>query len=102
LRPNIIGTREKASRELLKVGPSAEPALRNALAGGLSLEAHLRVRQALRVIEGQHPERLRAVEILERLRTDEARELLVGLARGATGARLTQAAKAALERLGRR
>src|SRR5207237_2900191 len=45
---------------------------------------------------------LRAIELLELAGTPEARQLLEKLARGAQGARLTQEAKAALERLGKR
>ena len=42
---------------------------------------------------------LRAVEVLERSRTPEAKALLERLSAGAPEARLTQDAKAALERL---
>jgi hypothetical protein len=45
---------------------------------------------------------VRAVEVLERADLPEARRLLVALAGGDTGARLTREAKAALERLDRR
>ena len=44
---------------------------------------------------------LRAVEALERMATPEARRVLGGLAAGVTDARLTQEAKAALDRLDR-
>ncbi len=94
------GTREKASNELTKLGASAEPALRTALAGGLSLEARRRIERLLITIEGQHPRIMRAVEVLERLGTEEARKLLERLAGGATGVRLTSEARAALGRLG--
>jgi hypothetical protein len=45
---------------------------------------------------------LRAIELLEYFATPEARASLEGLAEGAPEARLTQEAKAALERLERR
>lgn len=45
---------------------------------------------------------LRAVEVLEQIDTPEARRLLAELAQGAAAARLTQEAKAALERLEKR
>jgi HEAT repeat protein len=45
---------------------------------------------------------LRAIEILERIGTPEAVEVLQKLAHGATEARPTQEAKASLERLAKR
>jgi hypothetical protein len=102
-----FGVREKATRELSKLGAAAEPALRKVLDGSPSAEVRQR---ALHVLEGQQKGEsaaewvasLRALEVLEHLGTPEARELLQALAKGAPGARLTQEAKAALERVGRR
>jgi hypothetical protein len=45
---------------------------------------------------------LRAVEALEHMGAPEARQVLEALVKGAPGARLTQAARAALGRLDRR
>jgi hypothetical protein len=42
---------------------------------------------------------LRAVEVLERIATSEARRLLADFAAGAAAARLTEEAKASLKRL---
>ncbi len=42
---------------------------------------------------------LRALEVLEQAGTDQARQVLEALAKGAPEAHLTQGAKAALERL---
>jgi RNA polymerase sigma factor (sigma-70 family) len=96
-------TRERAARELEKLGEGAEGALRKALAGKPSAEAGRRIEALLNSVEGrQNLEMLRGVEVLERLGTAEARELLETLARGAPGARLTREAKAALERRARR
>ena len=44
---------------------------------------------------------LRALEVLERIGTPEARQILLSLAKGAPEAALTQEAKASLERLGK-
>ncbi len=96
-----FSTREKASNELTKLGGSAEPALRKALAGGLPLEVRRRIERLLKDIEGQHLRIMRAIEVLERLGTHEARRLLERLAGGAAEARLTREARAALGRLGR-
>jgi hypothetical protein len=98
--------RENAVRELEKLGSLASPALREALAGKPSLEVHRRVEGLLERLE-QHtfsPEELRdrrAIEVLERIGTAEARQALEPLSRGAAGARLTEDAKATLQRLAR-
>jgi RNA polymerase sigma factor (sigma-70 family) len=96
-------TRERAARALEKLGEGAEAALRKALAGKPSAEAGRRIEALLSSVEGrQKLEMLRGVEVLERLGTAEARELLETLARGTPGARLTREASAAAERLARR
>ncbi len=98
--------REAASDELLTLGKSAEATLKAVLKkGASSAEMRVRLETLLRQIEknavsASELRGLRAVEILERLRTKEARALLAALAKGDEGARLTQEAKAALERLG--
>jgi RNA polymerase sigma factor (sigma-70 family) len=98
--------REKAAAELEKLGGAALPALREALNGRPSPEARRRIEH---LIEKQEPrdwassgERLRAwraLEVLERAGTPEARRMLQALADGAPGASLTQDAKAVLSRL---
>ena len=98
--------REKAATELEKLGGAALPALREALDGRPSPESRRRIEQ---LIEKQEPrdwassgERLRAwraLEVLERAGTPEARRMLQALADGAPGAWLTQDAKSALNRL---
>lgn len=95
-------TRERAARELEKLGEGVEPALRKALADGPSAEQRRRIEGLLKSRESQQSLGvLRTVEVLERLRTDEARRLLEALARGEPGARLTREAKAAVGRLAR-
>jgi hypothetical protein len=95
--------REQATAELTKLGDAAEPAVRKALAGRPSAEARRRLERLLEVLDrATSPERvraLRAVEVLEQAGLAEARQVLGALAGGAPGARLTQAAQAALERL---
>jgi WD40 repeat protein len=98
--------RKQAEEELAKVGPAAHPALRRALASGPSLQARQRIENLLeKQVTGQSLtsealRALRAVEVLERIGTPEARQVLAKLARGAEGASLTREAKAACQRLG--
>jgi RNA polymerase sigma factor (sigma-70 family) len=103
-----FAVREKAMRELEKRVEAVEGALRNVLEGRPSLEVRQRVNLLLekRKLSTMEPrdrmsllQGLRSVEVLEHLDTAEARRLLQTLAGGASGARLTQEAKASLARL---
>src|SRR5262249_5404273 len=95
--------RQAASRRLATLADPAGPALRAALKADPSPEKRRRIEEALATLTGVPPANvlrdLRGVEVLERIGTPEARQLLGELARGAPGARLTREAKAALERL---
>jgi WD40 repeat protein len=102
-----FAVRERATAELEKLSDVAEPALRKALLGSPTLEARRRIERLLGALEdvppsGEELRALRAVEALEAMGTAEAKKELTALAGGAAGARLTQQAKAALQRLGRR
>jgi hypothetical protein len=99
-----FAVREKARTELERLGEAAGPALRQALAGKPGAEGAEHIRRLLEKLDDRSPDRLaltRAVELLERIGTPEARRVLDGLARGAAGARLTEDAKASLRRLDR-
>jgi WD40 repeat protein len=106
LDDNEYKVREQANDELTRLGAAVEPALRKALDGGAAPEARKRIEALLVAVkEGRDfsPEELRfvrAVEVLERIGTARAREVLKDLAGGAPGAPATVAAKAALKRLG--
>jgi hypothetical protein len=107
LDSNQFAVRAQATEELALLGRAVEPALRQALAKPASAEARRRMERLLASMKGQviAPailRDLRAVEALEQAGTPEARETLKRLARGAPEARLTQEAKASLERLARR
>jgi hypothetical protein len=96
--------RERAMRDLEKLGAEVEEALEAVLRGKPTLEVRRRVEQVLGRVkwQGLHPERarpVRAVEVLERIGTTEARQLLQALAGGAAADPLTEHARAALERL---
>ncbi len=93
--------RELATREMENADRAAVPLLEKALAAKPSPELRRRGEQLLKKIHGPvtSPEVLRAlrgVEVLERLATVEAAQVLRTLADGAAAARLTREAKAAL------
>ncbi len=107
LDDDAFAVREAAARELGALGRLAEPHLRKALAGGGSAEFRRQLETLLAACDGrpatpQEVKELRAVWVLEEVGTAAARECLAELAKGAPGARLTQEAKRALERLQRR
>jgi RNA polymerase sigma factor (sigma-70 family) len=98
--------RQAAAKELEELGEAATGALQKALAGKPSLELTRRIQGVLENHANmwQHPgpknlRMLRALETLELAATPYAREVLERLAGGAAGARITQDAAAALERL---
>lgn len=102
-----FAVRERAAVQLEAQHDLAEPALRKAVARKPSLEARRRMTQLLDKLEGPvglpgHLQFLRALEVLENVATPEARDLLQTLADGAPEARLTQEAKASLDRLTKR
>ncbi len=104
LTSDKFAVREKANVELDKWGRLIEPALRKTLEGNLSLETHRRLEGLLGKLGGPVtlPEELRqtrAVELLERLATAEARALLDRYGSGTPAARLTIEARDALGRL---
>jgi hypothetical protein len=109
LDSNEFRVRERASRELERLGQLAESALRQALAGRPSPEARRRIE---RVLETHKSERLhppaqqlrlaRAVEVLEQIGSRSARGVLETCAQGTSEAVLTRDAKGALDRLARK
>jgi hypothetical protein len=91
--------RAAARQELESLDRRAEPALRRALAGGVSLEVQQKVKSFL---DRQEIREVRAVEALELAGTADARRTLEALAAGDPAARLTREARASLDRLARR
>jgi WD40 repeat protein len=96
--------REAAFHELAKLLPEAESSLRKALEEKPSLEFRRRVERLLAldlgiIRDSELLRGIRAIEALESMGSPEARELLKDLALGGSEARLTQEAKASLERL---
>ncbi|HEV3448484.1 MAG TPA: sigma factor-like helix-turn-helix DNA-binding protein [Gemmataceae bacterium] len=98
--------REEAARQLADLEERAEPALREALKTNPSAEQRRRIEALLAVPtvvrSAEKLRRLRALEILEHIGSPQARKVLDGLTKGAPESRVTQEAKASLERLQRR
>jgi len=96
--------REKATKELIDLGPAVRSALENALEGKMSLDARRRIQDILAKLPKQSLPQLvrdlRALEALERMATPAARTVLKRLAGGPAEDRLTREAQAALDRLG--
>jgi hypothetical protein len=97
-----FATRQKAEAALVELGATAEPALRTAIERQPSAEARRRIEVLLEKLDPVRSpntlRQIRAVEVLERVGTREAKLLLEKLARGVAEARLTREAKAALDR----
>jgi hypothetical protein len=98
--------REAASKKLAALEEQAEPALAAKLKANPTLELRRRIETLLatpRIVRSPEALRhLRAVQVLEQIGSLEARTVLTNLTKGAPAARLTQQAKAALDRLARR
>jgi hypothetical protein len=101
-----FAVRQTAEKELEQLGELAVPACRVALERNTSAEVRRRLRAVLdkqtQVDLNPSMDRLRmlrAVETLEMIGTADAREVLAGLAKGAPQARLSQEARASLDRL---
>jgi WD40 repeat protein len=95
--------RDQATRELLKMGEGIVPALDKALATNPSQETTQRL-EGLRgkltgiILQGDRLRAYRAIEVLERIGTPEARQVLQMLADGTPGALITTSAQASLKR----
>jgi hypothetical protein len=108
LSSDTYKVRQSAFQELEELGELAEPALNRFLKEeSPALDARQRIEKLLAKLGSSLPsgEQLRiwrALEVLERIGTKEAREVLGPLTKGAVGARLTREAQQTLERLDRR
>jgi dipeptidyl aminopeptidase/acylaminoacyl peptidase len=104
LDTDAFSAREQASAELKKLGSRAEPVLRKALEAKPSFELRHRAERLLEEIatSTEWVRLLRSLEVLEQIGTAEAQDILKRLAKGAPESRLTQEARASLERLAKR
>jgi WD40 repeat protein len=105
LDSNNFTKRAIAMRELKKLGDLAVPALKKVLAANPSLETRRRVEPLLEELTSntftsEQLRILRAIEVLDRVGSTEARQVLERLAEGAAGSLTTRQAQATLDRLG--
>jgi RNA polymerase sigma factor (sigma-70 family) len=98
--------RQGAATALRNLGRLAEPAMREALAAGPSVETRMRLEKLLelvavegRALNAEQQRDVRAVRVLEQVGTPDARKRLEALARDASGPWVAQEAKEALQRL---
>jgi WD40 repeat protein len=104
LNSDTFAVRQSAAKELFALGQRIEPALRQALKGTPTEEMRRRIQILLdrffrELPSGESLRSLRAVDVLERIATVDARQVLEELARGAPAARLTREAQASILRL---
>jgi hypothetical protein len=97
-------TRENASKELSNLGRLAEEALRKAMDGKPSAEAKRRVKNLLdQLSRSEHDpvqlQFLRSIEVLERIATPEAQQLIEMVAKESGSSNGEREAQTALERL---
>jgi len=103
LDDDSFAVREKASEELAALGRGADPWISTALRSGPGPEARRRLQDLQELLHAppSTPEvlrQLRAVEVLERIGSTEARKVMQALAGGTPAALLTREARAALGR----
>jgi WD40 repeat protein len=106
LNANQFRVRQSAAAELLQMGERVVPAIDKALATKPALETYLRLQDARKrlvspVLKKELLQAFRALEVLERIGTPEARQMLQTLAAGDNGALITAQARLALARLER-
>jgi len=107
LESDDFTTRKTAGEQLEKLGDLAVPTLKKVLAGQPAPETRKRAEELLETLtgsslSGEQVRLVRAVEILDRLSSAEARQILETLAKGAPGALPTREAQMVLDRLTKR
>jgi RNA polymerase sigma factor (sigma-70 family) len=97
-----VASRRQAESELEGLGDLAEPALHKALEGDPPLVLRRRVERLLDKLDmptADQTRNLRAVELLELMGRSDARQVLLSLADGVPGTRLTRVARGVVQRL---
>jgi WD40 repeat protein len=102
-----FAVRKKAELALEKLGDLAGKAIKDQLARSPSLETTRRLEGLVKKLDGLMPtpevlQALRAIEVLERIGSHEARQVLDRLAHGAAGHRVTEQARLSLRWLAKR
>ena len=100
-----FAVREAASKELAKIDAQIEPYVREALKGNVSPETARRLERIVStvdILDARSVRTIRAITVLERIGSSDAREVLQSLADGAPGSLATEEAAASLQRLARR
>jgi dipeptidyl aminopeptidase/acylaminoacyl peptidase len=103
LDSNEFTVRDAATKELKKLGSQAAAPIKKAIKGTLTAESRqslARIAEELgEVVEPETLRVIRAVMVLEKIGSPEARAILQTLAKGAEGVRETEESKSALARL---
>jgi hypothetical protein len=97
-----FAVRQKAATTLDDMGEGAEAALRRIVEGNPTLEVRQRIGQILTNRDKDVIRKLRAIEVLEQIGTAEARQVLLTLANTTPNPRVSDGARAALQRLATR
>jgi hypothetical protein len=96
-----LAVREKATAQLARLGRQAEPALRRALETEPPPSVRIRIEALLgklpRNESAEEARTLRVVEVLQRIGTPAARQVIESMALVATSPRVKEAARAALQ-----
>src|SRR5262249_48329665 len=95
--------RQRATTELAKLGDETQVYLEKALKNDPSPEARRRLRELLehtgeRFLKGERLRTMRAIELLDRLNSPPAREVLQHLAQGPANSPITREARWSLSR----
>lgn len=106
LDADAFEVREKATRDLTALGKAAKPVLQRALKANPSVEARNRIERILgkRTTDGSSPPSelvvgTRVLEVLEKVATPDARQVIEAMAQAKPESRLTREARLSLQRL---
>jgi HEAT repeat protein len=106
LDSDVFAVRQSAAKELVNVGTQVIAPIQKALKGNVSVETRRRLEQVLITVsdipDPNTVRMIRAIMVLERIGSPEARSVLETLARGAPRARATEEAEASIKRLSKR
>jgi WD40 repeat protein len=93
-----FASRQKAIASLIEMSLAAESTVNKIMAGGLPLEQQQRLKPFLERCRLETLRQLRAVDVLDQIGTEQAKELLAALAKSSPSPQVSQFATAALER----